>query len=242
MLYIAICDDDRKETENITVMLNRFSVASGVKLTCTTFELGVALADATERGERFDIILLDVVMPGINGIETAAEIRRLNTHVKIIYLTSTPEFAVDSYAVGAYYYMLKPICEEIFQRILGKAYDEIKSRQFDSILISSNRAITRVSIFELAYCEIVNKTVSYHLTNGEIMESAGSITSLEQELLRYPYFAKTHRSYIVNLRHIMTLTSKQVILRTQEILPLARGRYDSIKRAYLSLPFTGGHV
>ena len=73
---------------------------------------------------RFDILLLDVIMPGENGIDAAREIRRYDNNVKIIFLTSSAEFAVESYTVGAYFYQLKPIWEESFFRLMDSVIAE----------------------------------------------------------------------------------------------------------------------
>lgn len=239
MLRIAICDDDRKVIINISDMLSRFFAARNIELILSTFFQGVALAEATERGERFDIIFLDVLMPGINGIETAEEIRQYDENVKIIFLTSSAEFAVDSYAVRAWYYMLKPIREDSFFDIIGKAFVEIATRQEDSLILSIRGRLTRILLSELVYCEIINKTLFYHLMSGKVLEIAGNMVELEQKLLHYPFFEKTHRSYIVNLRYIETFTIKEITMTTKEVLPLARGRFEDIRRAYLSLPFEG---
>lgn len=240
MLRIAICDDDRKVTTSVCEMLNIFFAEKGVKPALTVFEQGVALAEATERGERFDIILLDVIMPGINGIETAEEIRLYDEDVKIIFLTSSSEFAVDSYAVGAFYYMLKPIWKDSFYKIIAKAFSALKSRQEDSILLSIRGRIIRILLSDLVYCEVINKNLFYHLAVGEVLETTGSMAELEQKLQRYSTFQKIHRSYVVNLQHIEAFSVKEITLDTKDVLPIARGRFEEIRRAWLSLPFEGG--
>jgi DNA-binding LytR/AlgR family response regulator len=242
MLHIAICEDDRREAANLRKLLEQFAASSGVELSCTIYESGFALADAAERRPAFDIILLDVMMPGLNGLETAAEIRRGNDHVKIIFLTSSSEFAVASYAVDAYFYMLKPLCENTFFRIMNKACKEIQAERSSSIVVHNHRSIAKLFIAELAYCEIINKTIYYHLATGRVLDGPGSMSELEQKLSPYPFIVKIHRSYMVNLRHVQSLTGKEITMMTKDILPLSRGRFDSIKRAFLSLPFEGGHA
>lgn len=240
MLRIAICDDDRKVVTSVCEMLDSFFAEKGLKPALTVFEQGVALAEATERGERFDIIFLDVIMPGISGIETAEEIRLYDEDVKIIFLTSSSEFAVDSYAVGAFYYMLKPIWKDSFYKIVSKALSQLKSHQEDSILLSIRGRIIRMILSDLVYCEVINKKMFYHLISGEVLETTGNMAELEQKLQRYPFFQKIHRSYIVNLQHIESLTVKEITMNTKDVLPLARGRFEEIRRAWLSLPFSGG--
>ncbi len=109
-----LCDDDLSILSELRVLLDRYRVERNVEITSAAFQSPLELLTEIERGTRFDILLLDVMMPGENGIDTAREIRRYDQSMKIIFLTSSAEFAVESYTVGAYFYQLKPIWQESF--------------------------------------------------------------------------------------------------------------------------------
>ena len=113
MIRIGICDDDLSVLGQIQRMMDHYRVSRNEEMVTLTFQSPLELIHEIERGCRFDILLMDVLMPGENGMEAAERrLRRYDTAVRIIFLTSSQEFAVDSYKVGAFLYQLKPILEE----------------------------------------------------------------------------------------------------------------------------------
>lgn len=109
MIKIAFCDDDLSVLRELGALMDKYRVERNQDIVYASFNSPLELLTEVERGTRLDIIFLDVLMPAQNGISTAMEIRQYDTSVKIIYLTSSAEYAVDSYSVGAYFYQLKPI-------------------------------------------------------------------------------------------------------------------------------------
>ena len=101
MLKIAFCDDDLEILKELGILLDKYKTERDEDLTCTVFQSPLELLAAIEKGFSFDILFLDILMPGENGIETAKEIRQYDNNMKIIFLTSSPEFAVQSYTVKA---------------------------------------------------------------------------------------------------------------------------------------------
>ena len=118
MIKIAFCDDDMEVLHQMNELLDRYRVERNEDITYAAFQSPFELLTEIEKGIRPDILFLDVVMPGQNGMDVAKEIRQYDTNMKIIFLTSSPEFAVESYSVGAYFYQLKPIWEESFFRLM----------------------------------------------------------------------------------------------------------------------------
>ena len=100
MIKIAFCDDDLLVLNELSVLVDRYRVSHNREIAYTTYNSPLELLAGIERGTRYDILFLDVLMPGENGIETAREIRTWDKSVKIIFLTSSEEFAVQSYVVG----------------------------------------------------------------------------------------------------------------------------------------------
>ena len=118
MIKIAFCDDDLSVLRELGALMDKYRVERNQDIIYASFNSPLELLTEVERGTRLDIIFLDVLMPAQNGISTAREIRQYDTSVKIIYLTSSAEYAVDSYSVGAYFYQLKPIWQESFYRLM----------------------------------------------------------------------------------------------------------------------------
>ena len=118
MIQIGFCDDDPSVLDELHELLGSYRTEHNADIAPTAFQSPFELLASIEKGARFDILLLDVLMPGENGIEAAREIRQYDSNVKIIFLTSSAEFAVQSYTVGAYFYQLKPIWPESFFRLM----------------------------------------------------------------------------------------------------------------------------
>lgn len=162
MLQLAFCDDDLSELQTIQTLLDRYRVARNQEIRYTAFQNAWDLLAEVERGTRYDVLLLDVLMPGQNGIEVAGELRQYDNNVKIIFLTSSPEFAVQSYAVGAYFYQLKPIWEDSFFRLTDSVIAECRRADQRSLILRCKTGISRIDLDQLLYCEVLGRTAGCH--------------------------------------------------------------------------------
>lgn len=241
MLQIAICDDNKLELLQIKQIVEMFTTSHSSKyeIKCDTFSSALDLLLEVENGTSYDILILDVVMPLMTGIEVATEIRKRNDLSKIVFLTSSREFAVDSYKVDAFYYLLKPIDQEGLIRILEKACADIAHKNEKSIIIKCKTSLTKVLFHTLEYAEVIGRTLFFHLTSGEILESLGTMSQLENELLRDKRFIKPHRSYIVNLDCIHRIADKNIITFSNKNVPISRELYKTIKQRYIDYSFEG---
>ena len=181
-------------------------------------------------------------MPGATGIDAAAEIRYYDRNVKIIFLTSSAEFAVQSYTVGAYFYQLKPILEDSFFRLLDSAIDACEKERSDSLILRCKEGITRVELRNLEYCEVIRHSLFIHLSGGTVLESVGSLEKLWASLELYPGFVRPHRSYIVNLEYVQALSYRSVKMASQAEIPIPRGKYQELKDQYLEYAFQSRQV
>ena len=236
---IAICDDDVSELSNIISIMNEYKELNIFRheITYTAFQSAVDLIAAVEGGNLYDIILLDIVMPQMSGIEAAREIRSHDKVAKIIFLTFSTEFAIDSYAVDAFFYALKPIWKDKLFTILDKVFAVIHSQPEPSILVKCKTGLTRIPLHILEYAEITGRTVCFHLINGIVFEETGVMSKLEKVLLEYPQFVKPHRSFIVNLDCIDVLTLKEVKLFSNANIPVAKANYADVKASYIARAF-----
>lgn len=236
-MRIAICDDNKREMEEVLSLIQSFSLQKNLPFIYHLYENGFQLLDSIESGTVFDVIFLDILMPHMTGIDTARKIRKTDSTVKIIFLTSSSEFAVDSYAVGAYYYLLKPVKDNNLYAVLDKLIRSLKTQVEDSIIINEGKKIRRLLLSELVYIEIQRRTVFFHMEDGIVCESTGTLSELEQEILHFPYFVKPHRSFLVNLRHVTQITQNELVTDLKVSIPLSRGRYEEISNAFLTQVF-----
>ena len=193
MLKIAFCDDENQETRRLEALLEEYAADRGQDFAHTSYQSPVELMAEVEKGTRFDIILLDVLMPGENGMAAAREIREYDSNVKIIFLTSSTEFAVESYAVDAWYYQLKPIREETFFQLMDSVIDECRRTEAQSILLRCKSGISRIRLDKLEYCEIIGRALLFHMANGQVMESPiphGKFSEIKERYLEHVFSRK----------------------------------------------------
>ena len=240
MIKIAFCDDDSAVLSDLHELLALYRAEKNKEIDDYTFHSPLDLIAEIERGTRFDILFLDVLMPGQNGIDAATEIRNYDKNAKIIFLTSSSEFAEQSYTVTAFYYQLKPICAEGFARLMDTVLSQCEKEQASSLILHCKTGITRIKPAQLEYCEVIHRTLFIHLTSGKVLECIGSLDELGRQLIPYGSFLRPHRSYLVNLEYIQNLSYRAITMSCLAEIPIPRGKYNEIKNAFLEYAFLTG--
>lgn len=235
-MRIAICDDEQQELDRLSELVAEYQGSRKAELSCRAFQNGTDLLCGMKGGE-YDIILLDVLMPGFSGLQAARELRQLDKRVKIIFLTSSPEFAMESYSVGAYHYLLKPAAQASLFPLLDKARGELAAQQVQGVLLHGRDGVVHVPFSRLEYVEVMNKTVSFHLADGVVREVSAALADFEGELLSRPEFLKVHRSYLVNLNYLQAISIKGAVTRVGHTIPISRLHYNQIKDTYMRFLF-----
>ena len=239
MIKIAFCDDDMEVLHQMNELIDRYRVERNEDITYAAFQSPFELLTEIEKGIRPDILFLDVVMPGQNGMDVAKEIRQYDTNMKIIFLTSSPEFAVESYSVGAYFYQLKPIWEESFFRLMDAVLAECEKKKKNSLILRSKDGITRIDLQQLEYCEVLGRKLLFHLENGAVLESAGSLDDLAGQLMQYSNFFRPRRSFLVNMEYIQNISSRSIKMVNDAEIPIPHGKCSEIKNTYMEYAFNG---
>lgn len=237
MVKIAFCDDDVSALNEGRVLLDRYRAKRSCEIEYVCFHSPFDLLAEIERGVRYDILFLDVLMPGENGIDAAAEIRNHDSNVKIIFLTSSSEFAVQSYMVNAYFYQLKPVCEEGFFRLMDSVLARCEKEQEDSMILRCKSGITRIELGQMEYCEVIHRTLMIHLSTGKVLESIGSMDELCRQLMGDRKFLRPHRSYLVNLEYVQNISYRAIVMSCLAEIPIPRGKYNDVKNAFLEYAF-----
>lgn len=233
-MYIAICDDQATELDNLINLLNLWQ-KENTTLQYKTFRNATEMLNMAEK-EHFTLYLLDVMMPGINGMTAAREIRSFDEAADIVFLTSSPDFAYASYGVHALDYLLKPIQADKLFPILNRLAMREQSPRED-LLLKSGATLIRVPIAQLTYVEVMNKHLYYHLTDGTVYEVPGTLKQCEAILLSRPEFKQVHRSYIVNLLQAVELSPTDIKTCSGKKLPVSRGLYHNLQQDYVKLLF-----
>ncbi|MCK9477921.1 MAG: LytTR family DNA-binding domain-containing protein [Firmicutes bacterium] len=235
MLKIAICDDDFRELSRISDLLSLYKTEKNAVLKYDAFSSAVELLEVMKR-QTYDVVLLDVLMPGMSGITAAHEIRGFDPSVKIIFLTSSPEFAVESYAVDAHYYLLKPGTADKLFPVLDRILLE-KGRAEETLSIMQPSCLIRLPIGRIEFLEVYGKRLMFHFDDGNIKEIRGSISEFEDKLLCKDNFLKVHRSFIMNMEYIQVLNARDITTLAKQTVPVSRLLHSRVKEAYMQFLF-----
>lgn len=234
MIRVAICDDMPEFLRSAKALVAEWKTKPD-DLLVEVFADGDALIDA-HTANPFDIILLDVVMPLLNGIDTASEIRKNDRTVKIVFLTASPEFAVASYAVKADNYLLKPVDRDKLFHCLDELYADILNSA-KCITARDMSAVHRIALRNIEYIEAQGKHVLFALSDGSTVNATDPLYSYEGKLLLEDGFFKCHRSYIVNIYRIDSFTPKEIRMHSGYRIPISRSCQKEFEAVYFTTLF-----
>lgn len=234
-MYLAVCDDKKEELDRVLALLNVWREMHDASLHFKVFQSAVELLESA-RQERFTLYLLDVMMPGMDGLECAQEIRRFDDTAEILFLSTSPGFAYESYGVRAFNYLLKPVEEKKLFSLLDQLMLREQSVQ-DTLTLKTGTTIIRIPYPHISYVEVIGKHLYFHLVNGDVREIVGSLKDFEAELLPRPEFMRVHRSYIVNMLQVEELSSGHIRTFSGKTVPVSRLLYPQLQKDYMALLF-----
>lgn len=225
---IAICDDEQNQIEYITSIVTSWSNHKGHSCEIRTFASAEAFLFEYEEDKAYDILLLDVEMKNMNGIELAKRIRKDNNRAEIIFITSHFEFVGEGYEVDALHYLIKPISVEKLTQVLTKAAEKL-SGEPPSVVISCEGETVKLYESDILYVESFLHYIVIHTKDNEY-KIKENISVFENKVS--DVFYRIHRSYLVSLKYITRISRTSVNIGNTE-LPLSRGKYDDINRAFI---------
>lgn len=228
MYRFAICDDNPADTEYISALVMKWSAQSGNETDIDAFPSAEAFLFAYDEDKAWDVLLLDIEMAGMSGVELAKRLRQKNHSIQIVFVTGYMEYIAEGYDVEALHYLLKPVSAEKMLAVLDRAIQRIK-RHERALVLSTAQETVRVPLYEIRYLEVQK---NYTTVYADIEYSAKrTLREIEKELDES--FFKIHRSYIVNMKYIKRIAKSEVILKDNTVLPLARGLYGKLNQAVI---------
>lgn len=236
MLRLAICDDEPEQRAAICRLLQEYAAARpslAVKL--SLFSTGWELLGAVETGGGFDLYVLDVVMPGLSGVDLGVRLRGLDSSGVIIYLTISPEHAVESYESQAFQYLIKPVEHERLFQVLDRAVDMLEKRKAACVAVKTRAGLELVRMDEIVYVEQVSRTVRYHLSGRRWLDSVTMRVSFREEaapLLADPRFVLCGASFAANLFYVTAVEKGALRLDGGKQIPLARGISAQVRQRW----------
>ena len=234
MMRFILCDDDREMLEVLKAHTQQWLSEHRLEAELLTFSSSTDLLEQYAPRQD-DIAVLDIIMPGMNGLEVAKRLRTSNSDFSLIFLTSSKDFALPAYEVHPYGYLLKPADYEGFSQLLDSLYQKLC--QF--IVLKSGNDMCSILIEEIEWVEAVNRQVVFNLVGGKRLEVRDTFNNIQNKLLLYPGFFKPHRSYIVNFKHVEHFNTKEIFMRGSKLcIPLSRGMDKEFKDKYFSFMFS----
>ena len=243
MLRIAICDDKDEQIEKIMAMTENYLAATKTTGEIFPFRNPLVFLEELPRTGGFDILLLDICMPGLQGIEVAREIRRGGHKTEIIFLTSSTEFAIEAFALDAAHYLVKPFTQTQLDGAIEKARSIIAKKERKPITLKLRGSDVRtIDLNEIAYVECTAHTQTVYLTNGVAMEARRTISELLSafEHAVPGQFISPYKGYLVNQKQIRQITDNQIILRGGNKIPIPKRSSKEISNRYFDWRFEGG--
>ncbi|MCP1103349.1 DNA-binding LytR/AlgR family response regulator [Aequitasia blattaphilus] len=218
MIKIAICDDSEKVVEGLKRLIERYTEETGVQMIPYTFLRGQELV-SSYIGD-YDIIFLDIKMPGLNGIETAKKIREIDKDVIIIFLTSMLQYAFESYKVNAGNYIQKPISYMRLKDELERWVQKLLVKEEPYIFFHNNDGKHRIFLKNISYIDTFNRNLLVHTDIGNLV-CFWSLKEMESKIGQMG-FQRSHSAYLVNLFYVENVESTEVKLCTNERIPLSK--------------------
>ena len=219
MYRLAICDDEQADVVYLQSLLEKWAENTRTALKIESYPSAEAFLFQYEEDKAFDLLLLDIEMGEMSGVELARKIRQENRVVQIIFITGYME---------ALHYLLKPVTAEKLYAVLDRAAERLKAKE-KALCLALPGMVARVPFHEIRYLEVQRNYVT--VQGAEAYTVKKTLSELEEELDES--FCRTGRSYIVNLRFVKKITRTQVILKDGKELPLSRNFYEKINRAMI---------
>lgn len=226
MYRVAVVDDRKEERDLLLEDLRRFVGERRLTLEICAFEDGESFLAAFDHN--FDIVLLDIEMQGIDGMETARRLRERDEKVCLLFVTYLANFAVQGYSVHALDFLVKPVGYENFSRKMDQAVTAAERAKKKEIFLSTADGSRRVRLDELFYVEVMNHTLLYHTKDG-VLSVRGSIRDCETRLAPYD-FARCNKSFLVNMAFVTEIHRSEIRVGG-DLLPIgSTRRQDFLKR------------
>lgn len=224
----AICDDDQDYARYLEGLAAAWAQGAGTALEVERFPSAQAFLFRWEERRDFDVLLLDIEMDGMDGVELARTVRRENDDVQIVFVTGYTDYIAEGYEVSALHYLTKPVNEEKLLQVLTRAVGRLKRNEKALTLVLPDQTV-RLPLPQVRYLEVVHNYVTVHA--GRDYSVKRPLSELEKEL--DGRFFRVGRSYILNLAFVRRASRTEAELTTGERIPLPRGQYDKLNRAII---------
>ena len=234
MIRIAICDDENLELNNSQKLVAQFFASTKEEAKIDLFSNPSDLINKIKNNTVFDIYILDVLMGDLNGIEVAKIVKSFNKSAKIIFTTTSREFAVDAFSVQADHYLVKPYSFEDMKEALQRVLKNMPKDLY--IVKNTSEGVKKIYLDSICYSESNGHYQYVHLINGDVLKIRLKTNELWDELSKFTQFLRPHSGYIINMDHVKTMTSYGMSICDVDI-PISKNTYNKVKHQFMEYTF-----
>lgn len=227
-MRIAVCEDNEIHRDIMEHLLNRYSSERSIPFEFVPYEYGINFLCDMEEGAYFDIVFLDIYMEDTMGNEIAHQLRAMGYQGEIVFLTASPDFAIESYDVDASGYLLKPLDYEKLKMVMDRITRNIAPSAYQ---IRQRTTVTKVVYHEILYIESSNSKCILHTESGGAYTIYKTLNTIEKEL-GDRRFLRCHQSFLVNMDHIKQI-EKQFLFSNGDVVPIRQRGVKLVRQAYM---------
>lgn len=225
MYHIAIVEDEAPFRQQLTEYLAQYQEENGLEFKISEFCDGAEILENYQNV--YDVILLDIEMPKVNGMDAAKQIRGKDDNVVLMFITNMAGYAIHGYEVGALDFVMKPITYYTFSMKLTRALKRAKQQEQKSLLLPLSDGVKKLGLNEIYFVEGQSRMLYYHTADGDYVVK-GTMQSAENSLAEFP-FAKCNHWYLVNLMHVKEVRKNMVVVGPFELEISRRNKTTFLK-------------
>ena len=226
MVRIAVVEDSENDIKTMTEYIERYNAESDNDISFDVYTDGAMLVES--RNKTYDIIIMDIDMPLLDGMRAAEEIRKSDDEVIIIFVTSMAQYAIKGYEVGALDYILKPVSYFALSQRLSKAISRLRKTTARYITVRVNRGVQKLDVADIKYIESQKNLLVYHTVNEKLVTY--STLKVAEAALKDMNFSKGNSGCLINLRHVDAVKDGCAVVGGEHV-PLSRSQRAGFEAA-----------
>ena len=227
VVHVAIVEDEQVHQDTLKAFLKRYQEENNVSFHIDLFGSPILLLENYK--SVYDLIFMDIQMPGMNGMDAARRLRAMDQKVLLVFVTNLAQYAIEGYEVAAMDYILKPLQYFSFAMKLTKALWRIDADEGNAIKVVNKNGSVRIQLRDLLFIEISGHNITYHTHGGDVY-GTGTLSELEEKL-QGKHFVRCNSCYLVNLKYIEHVKGYQLQLKDGTELQISQPRKKSLMQA-----------
>jgi DNA-binding LytR/AlgR family response regulator len=240
MIRITVCDDEVKELNKTIALCHQYIARhTEYEARITAFSSHGELLENFTKHEDYDIVLLDIYMPGMTGIKLAHCLRESGSECQIVFLTTSLTHAVEAFSLHAAHYLVKPFTEEQLEDALSKAISMCENSRKDHIILKTSAGVQKINYSDYIYSETDKHVQRLHLAGENSIQVRIACSELAELLSQDKRFFKCGSTYIINMDKIEEVTAQYILFEEGVKIPMQRRQYKELLNRYTGYSLEG---